>query len=79
MIFCFELGVFLLVFPLAQLMWDMNSLSTYTAWLADNLGQALISAAPLSGLGLAEHLYLVPRNPAADPRSVESAATDQLK
>lgn len=76
-IFCFEIGVFLVVFPWLNL-WDTNSLSTYTSWLADIWGNPYFRGA-LSGLGLAniyisflEILRLI-------RGQVESAATDQLK
>jgi hypothetical protein len=49
-IFCFEVGVFLVVFPWLDF-WDTNSLSTYSSWLADVWGNPYFRGA-LSGLGL---------------------------
>ena len=49
-IFCFEVGVFLVVFPWLDF-WDTNSLSTYSSWLADIWGNPYFRGA-LSGLGL---------------------------
>ena len=76
-IFCFEIGVFLVVFPWLNY-WDTNSLSTYTSWLADIWGNPYFRGA-LSGLGLAniyisflEILRLI-------RGQVESTTADQLK
>lgn len=49
-IFCFEIGVFLVVFPWLDF-WDTNSLATYSQALADTWGNPYFRGA-LSGLGL---------------------------
>jgi hypothetical protein len=49
-VFCFEVGVFLVVFPWLEF-WDTNSLSTYSPWLNDMWGNPYFRGA-LSGLGL---------------------------
>lgn len=54
-IFCFEVGVFLVVFPWLDF-WDTNSLSTYSPWLADIWGSPYFRGA-LSGVGLA-NIYI---------------------
>lgn len=53
--FCFEVGVFLVVFPWLDF-WDTNNLATYSAWLADVWGNPYFRGA-LSGLGLA-NIYI---------------------
>lgn len=54
-VFCFEVGVFLVVFPWLDF-WDTNSLSTYAPWLAEIWGDPYFRGA-LSGLGLA-NIYI---------------------
>ena len=49
-IFCFEIGVFLVVFPWLDF-WDTNSLATFSPWMADVWGNPYFRGA-LSGLGL---------------------------
>lgn len=49
-IFCFEIGVFLLVFPWLR-MWDTNQLASYWPWLRDVWTSPFFRGA-LSGLGL---------------------------
>jgi hypothetical protein len=49
-IFCFEIGVFLVVFPWLDL-WETNALALYAPWLADVWGSPYLRGA-LSGLGL---------------------------
>jgi hypothetical protein len=49
-VFCFEVGVFLMVFPWLDY-WNSNSLTTYSPWLADVWGSPFFRGA-LSGLGL---------------------------
>ena len=49
-VFCFEIGVFLMVFPWLDY-WNANSLTTYSPWLADVWGSPFFRGA-LSGLGL---------------------------
>jgi hypothetical protein len=54
-VFCFEIGVFLLVFPWLEL-WETNRAATYAAWLADIWGNPFFRGA-LSGLG-ALNIYI---------------------
>jgi hypothetical protein len=49
-IFCFEIGVFLLVFPWLEY-WQNNIAATYASWLEDMWGNPYFRGA-LSGLGL---------------------------
>lgn len=49
-VFCFEIGVFLLVFPWLNI-WEMNMVATYAEWLQDIWGNPFFKGA-LSGLGL---------------------------
>lgn len=49
-VFCFEIGVFLLVFPWLQV-WERNMLPTYAFWLEDLWGNPYFRGA-LSGVGL---------------------------
>ena len=49
-IFCFEIGVFLVVFPWLDL-WETNGLTLYAPWLVDMWGSPYLRGA-LSGLGL---------------------------
>ncbi len=49
-IFCFDVGVFLVVFPWLDY-WETNSLAAYAPWLADMWGNPYFRGA-LSGLGL---------------------------
>jgi hypothetical protein len=49
-IFCFEIGVFLLVFPWLNI-WEANMVATYSEWLQDVWGNPYFKGA-LSGLGL---------------------------
>jgi hypothetical protein len=49
-VFCFEIGVFLLVFPWLDL-WEVNHVATYAEWLQDLWGNPFFKGA-LSGLGL---------------------------
>ena len=54
-IFCFEIGVFLLVFPWLDY-WNTNGLTAYSPFLADVWGNPYFRGA-LSGLGLA-NIYI---------------------
>ncbi len=49
-LFCFEIGVFLLVFPWLEI-WELNNAATYASWLGDMWGSPFFRGA-LSGLGL---------------------------
>ncbi len=49
-IFCFEIGVFLVVFPWMEV-WEANQVAAYASWLADLWGSPFFRGA-LSGLGL---------------------------
>jgi hypothetical protein len=49
-IFCFEIGVFLVVFPWLQF-WDTNGFATYAPWIGNLWGNPFFRGA-LSGLGL---------------------------
>lgn len=49
-VFCFEIGVFLVVFPWLDV-WESNRAATYASWLADIWGSPYFRGA-LSGLGL---------------------------
>ena len=49
-IFCFEIGVFLVVFPWLDL-WETNGLTLYAPWLSDVWGSPYLRGG-LSGLGL---------------------------
>ncbi len=49
-VFCFEIGVFLVVFPWLDY-WESNSLALYAPWLEDVWGNPYFRGA-LSGLGL---------------------------
>lgn len=49
-VFCFEIGVFLLVFPWLKI-WELNNVATYSEWLQDVWGNPFFKGA-LSGLGL---------------------------
>ncbi len=48
-IFCFEIGVFLVVFPWMEV-WEANHVAAYASWLADLWGSPFFRGA-LSGLG----------------------------
>lgn len=89
-IFCFEVGVFLIVFPWLDY-WDSNSLTTFSPWLADIWGNPYFRGA-LSGLGFAnvyisflEVLRLVRNQPvagtgeSANSRAAGMPQADQLK
>ena len=49
-VFCFEIGVFLVVFPWLDV-WEMNRAATFAPWLGDIWGNPFFRGA-LSGLGL---------------------------
>ncbi len=49
-VFCFEIGVILIVFPWLRI-WEMNNAVLYAPWLADVWGNPFFRGA-LSGLGL---------------------------
>jgi hypothetical protein len=49
-LFCFEIGVFLVVFPWMDV-WELNSAASYASWLRDIWGNPFFRGA-LSGLGL---------------------------
>ncbi len=49
-IFCFEIGVFLVVFPWLDV-WESNRIAAYSGWLAEAWGSPYLRGA-LSGLGL---------------------------
>jgi hypothetical protein len=49
-VFCFEVGVFLTVYPWMEF-WDTNSLSTYNSWLNDIWGNPFFRGA-VSGVGI---------------------------
>ena len=51
-IFCFEIGVFLLVFPWMPI-WENNMLPAFAPWLEDLWGNPYFRGA-LSGLGLVD-------------------------
>lgn len=50
-VFCFEIGVFLVVFPWLDNKWEANQVASFTPWLADIWGNPFFRGA-LSGLGL---------------------------
>ncbi len=50
-IFCFEIGVFLVVFPWMDNVWEANHAAGFSPWLADVWGNPFFRGA-LSGLGL---------------------------
>lgn len=50
-IFCFEIGVFLVVFPWLDNAWEANHVAGFSPWLADIWGNPFFRGA-LSGLGL---------------------------
>jgi hypothetical protein len=54
-LFCFEIGVFLLVFPWMEV-WERNAAASYASWLKDIWGNPFFRGA-LSGLGLA-NIYI---------------------
>lgn len=49
-VFCFEIGVFLVVFPWLDV-WELNHVASFAPWLADLWGNPYFRGA-LSGLGL---------------------------
>ena len=74
-IFCFEMGVFLVVFPWVR-GWEINRAATYASWLTANWGSPFFRGA-LSGLGLVNiyisfvetvHLFRGGRSGAASSR-----------
>jgi hypothetical protein len=76
-IFCFEIGVFLVVFPWLDY-WDTNNIAGYSQWLGEIWGNPYFRGA-LSGVGLAniyisflEILRLI-------RGQIESTPADQLK
>jgi hypothetical protein len=50
-VFCFEIGVFLVVFPWLDNAWEANQVANFAPWLADIWGNPFFRGA-LSGLGL---------------------------
>ena len=50
-VFCFEIGVFLAVFPWLENAWETNQAATFAPWLGDIWGNPFFRGA-LSGLGL---------------------------
>ena len=50
-IFCFEIGLFLVVFPWLDNAWEVNRVANFAPWLADVWGSPFFRGA-LSGLGL---------------------------
>ena len=50
-VFCFEIGVFLVVFPWLDNTWETNQVASLAPWLADIWGNPFFRGA-LSGLGL---------------------------
>lgn len=50
-VFCFEIGVFLVVFPWMDNRWEANHMASLAPWLADVWGNPFFRGA-LSGLGV---------------------------
>lgn len=76
-IFCFEIGVFLVVFPWLDY-WNTNSLSAYSPWLEDLWDSPYFRGA-LSGIGLANIYISFLEIIRLIRGQVESATADQLK
>lgn len=76
-IFCFEIGVFLMVFPWLDA-WNVNTVAIWAPWLEDIWGSPYFRGA-LSGLGLA-NIYISFLEIIRLIRSqVETTTADQLK
>lgn len=76
-IFCFEIGVFLVVFPWLKY-WESNNLASYSEWLADVWGNPYFRGA-LSGIGLANIYISLLEILRLIRGQIEDAAADQLE
>ena len=69
-IFCFEIGVFLVVFPWMEI-WEANQVANFAPWLADLWGSPYFRGA-LSGLGLVNIYISLAGDAAAGSRTARS-------
>ena len=76
-IFCFEIGVFLVVFPWLEY-WNTSTVALYAPWLTDLWGSPYLRGA-LSGLGLANIYISFLEILSLIRGQAESVANDQLK